>query len=108
MNEATFTPGPWIARQFPTAAYARPQWWVLDSIPDQDGKVIANAIAVATATNPDAEANARLIAACPDLYRELAYLVSMIEPLEREGRIQIPGIATLNGARAALAKARGK
>lgn len=52
-------------------------------------------------------ANAYLIAAAPDLLRQLAHLVRLIEPLERDGSLNIPGLATLNGARAALAKASG-
>jgi hypothetical protein len=50
--------------------------------------------------------DARLIAAAPDLYKELWHLVRLLEPLERDGRLDVPGLATLNGARAALAKAR--
>ena len=47
-----------------------------------------------------------LLAAAKDLQRELAHLVRLMEPKEREGGFDIPGLATLNGARAALAKAR--
>lgn len=49
-------------------------------------------------------ANARLIAAAPDLYKELKHLVGLLEPLEQEGGLNVPGLATLNGARAALKK----
>lgn len=45
-----------------------------------------------------------LFAASPDLYRELRHLVQLLEPLERDGSLNIPGLATLNGARMALAK----
>jgi hypothetical protein len=38
------------------------------------------------------------------LYRELRRLVEALEPLEKDGRMQLPGIATLNGARLALQK----
>ena len=41
-----------------------------------------------------------------DLLNELERLVMLIEPLEREGGMKIPGLATLNGARAAIAKAK--
>jgi hypothetical protein len=51
------------------------------------------------------DANALLIAAAPDLYRELEHLVRLIDPCI--GSSGIPGLATLNGAKAALAKARG-
>ena len=52
--------------------------------------------------------DAHLIAAAPDLYKQLRHLVILIEPLEHNGALQIPGLATLNAARAALAKADGK
>lgn len=48
---------------------------------------------------------ARVIAAAPDLFRELRHLIALLEPLERDGTLAIPGLATLNGARAALVKA---
>ena len=51
-------------------------------------------------------ANARIADAAPDLYRELAHLVKLLEPCEDQ--LAVPGLATLNGARAALAKANGK
>ena len=35
--------------------------------------------------------------------RELARLVRLLEPLEQAGTLNVPGLATLNGARAALA-----
>lgn len=34
--------------------------------------------------------------------RELAHLVRLLEPLEADGSLNVPGLATLNGARAAL------
>lgn len=43
--------------------------------------------------------------AAPDLARELRHLVRLLEPKEREGGLDVPGLATLNGARAALMKA---
>lgn len=53
-------------------------------------------------------ANGYLLAAAPELYDELLHLVRLMEPLEDRGQLDIPGLATLNGARAALAKARGE
>lgn len=50
--------------------------------------------------------DALLIAAAPDLLRELEHLVRLMEPVEPS--LNIPGLATLNGARAALAKARAQ
>ena len=37
---------------------------------------------------------------------ELAHLVRLMEPVEKDGGFNIPGLATLNGARAALADAK--
>jgi hypothetical protein len=51
------------------------------------------------------EADRNLIAAAPDLYRELRHLVRLLEPLESSGELNVPGLATLNGARAAIEKA---
>jgi len=58
----------------------------------------------------DAEtlANARLIAAAPELLKELRHLVRLLEPAEKDGAIDVPGLATLNGARAAIRKAAGE
>jgi hypothetical protein len=39
-----------------------------------------------------------------ELVRELTHLVRLLEPLEKEGGLQVPGLATLNGARAVLSK----
>jgi hypothetical protein len=47
---------------------------VVDSIPDVDGKCIANAICYLATTNNDAVANANLIAAAPDLLDALREL----------------------------------
>jgi hypothetical protein len=52
--------------------------------------------------------DARLIAAAPDLYGELRHLVRLLEPLERDGQLDVSGLATLNGARAALTKAESR
>lgn len=55
-----------------------------------------------------ARADMTLAASAPGLYSELAQLVRLIEPLERDGTLNVPGLATLNGARRALAEARGE
>ncbi len=53
------------------------------------------------------EADKALIAAAPELLKELKHLVSLMEPVEETG-LNIPGLATLNGARAAIARAEGR
>lgn len=45
---------------------------------------------------------AALFRAAYQLKKELRHLVLLIEPLEKYGGLNIPGLATLNGARAAL------
>lgn len=70
IDTAAHTPGPWIVRQFPTGANARGTLWVTDAIPDQDGKVVANAVCSVAMTNDDATANAELIASAPSLLAE--------------------------------------
>jgi hypothetical protein len=37
--------------------------------------------------------------------RELLHLVRLLEPKEKDGGLDVPGLATLNGAREALRKA---
>jgi hypothetical protein len=61
----------------------------------------------ATLRNPEVMADARLIAAAPELLSELRHLVLLLEPLEKGGTLNVPGLATLNGARVAIAKAEG-
>lgn len=47
-------------------------------------------------------ADANLICAAPDLLTELQHLVRLLEPKEKDGGLDIPGLATLNGARRAI------
>jgi hypothetical protein len=46
-----------------------------------------------------------LFSASKDLLKELMHLVNLLEPLEQAGTLDIPGLATLNGARKAIDKA---
>jgi len=63
MSESQFTPGPWKKFSWLNDRYLA----VIDSIPDRDGAVVANCICHVALTNEDAKANARLIAAAPEL-----------------------------------------
>lgn len=54
------------------------------------------------------DANTVLIAQAPAMYEELDRIVKLLEPFEQSGQLNIAGIATLNGPRAVLAKARGE
>lgn len=47
-----------------------------------------------------------VIKAAPELLKELKHLVKLIEPVLSE--VNIPGLATLNGAKRAIDKAEGK
>ena len=58
-------------------------------------------------SDEECRANAKLIAAAPDLLRELSHLVRLLETPISDGRVSAPGLATLNGAKAAIAKAQG-
>jgi len=96
---AQHTPGPWGA----TNAHTGPTFWRVEPFSADylnDGWVIANEI-----HGPDGEANARLIAASPDLYEALASLIADLGP----GGYLLPGGAIKTArARAALAKAEGR
>jgi hypothetical protein len=63
------TSGPWKIFEGWGADNRRPV--IVDSIPDVNGKFVGNCICYAASTNPDIEANARLIAAAPDLLEAL-------------------------------------
>ena len=62
---AKHTPGPWKIFEGRGADSRRPV--IVDSVPDVDGKFVGNSICYLTSTNPDIHANARLIAAAPDM-----------------------------------------
>jgi hypothetical protein len=92
-EKARHTPGEWqLTGRYGTMVQSADQKYIAD-------------VFYRSPDDPEAKANAKLIAASPDLYRELERLVCLIEPLEHEGGLDIPGLATLNGARAAIAKA---
>ena len=105
-----FTPGPWLARQFHTGRGAVHGWWVIDSIPDHDGRIVANAICQVSATNDDADANAKLLAAAPDLLgacQSLPLDCSFEDAADFKDNSQA-FMRAMDLARAAIAKATGK
>jgi hypothetical protein len=69
----THTPGPWKIFDGWGAKWAPLS--IVDSIPDVDGKCVANCICHLSSTNDNAEANARLIAAAPEMLEALESLV---------------------------------
>lgn len=103
---AAHTPGPW-------GVFSYRPWSVFG---DAGGVQVASCrwiddtgqFAHECAPDEAAQANARLIVAAPDLLAELAHLVRLLEPLEESGALNVPGLASLNGARLAIAKARGE
>ena len=59
------TAGPWKIFEGWGADKRRPV--IVDSMPDVDGKFVGNCICYMASTNPDVEANAKLIAAAPEM-----------------------------------------
>lgn len=103
------TPGPWSMFQFEflegeeleVQRHRHPDWWEVISNPDKDYRCMC-------VSGHIGEANARLIAAAPDLLEALEFALPYIEddaavqgidPDEDEATIK---------ARAAIAKAKGK
>lgn len=97
MSEEKFTPGPWMFtvdgcnNQIETARdgilFCDEQYYPWCSPNDHDWP---------------------LVAAAPDLYKELKHLTDLLNLAMTIGKLDIPGLATLNGAQAALRKARGE
>ena len=109
MSEFKGTPGPWLARQFHTGRGAVHGWWVIDSIPDQDGRIVANAICQVSATNDDADANAKLLAAAPDLLGALVEATLSLSAWAADCSHPTPATSmAIDRAKAAIAKATGK
>ena len=97
------TPGPWFVEDG-AGLYVRPaddNAPIICDLCDQDDAEDASCYGTELH-------NARLIAAAPDLLAELKHLVRLLEPLEKSGALNVPGLATLNGALAAIAKAEGR
>lgn len=62
MSGIKHTPGPWLLRTF---KHGKAELWVVDSTPDKDGRFVGSVIHQPL-SNPDDEANARLITTAPD------------------------------------------
>lgn len=101
------TPGPWRLEKRDGVVTSQAESKV--SRDDFPWKVVVPAPPFAlgaTGALIENEANARLIAAAPELLRELTHLRRCLHPWIESGHV-IPGIATLNGADDAIAKATG-
>lgn len=91
------TPGPWGAR--PTDPSEAVDFWWLVSRDNRDIGAING-----SATDPVAQANARLIAAAPDLLEALVGLLAVTDYIDKPtGKI---GRAKRDAARAAISKAK--
>ena len=97
MSEVKHTPTPW--RQH----YPLKPGVIVDAHDKRVAEVFGRDIWA-----PNAAFIVRACNAHDALVRELSHLVRLIEPMERDGSLNIPGLATLNGAREALAEADGK
>lgn len=104
----TFTPGPWTAMRNinPEAG----EEWVRDICAD-DGDALPSIIEGAyfvCSTDEENEANARLIAAAPEMYEALRRLEKFTTEFLEEVPVGTNNIDALRLARAALAKAEGR
>lgn len=98
MSEPKWTPEPWYADDGEGFSV----WSIRGARPVHGGGPV---LAQVIGDSAETEANANLIEAAPDLYKELSHLAELIRPYLGQA---VPGLATLNGADAALAKARGE
>jgi hypothetical protein len=97
MSESKHTPGPWVAEIGGQGSFM---------IEDSNARVLCQRAAWYSSMVDESEANARLIAAAPDL---LAALIAIADQLERVGdtRRHKDG-QYIDEARAAIAKAEGR
>jgi hypothetical protein len=93
------TPGPWtLSAYYPNR--------VIGDRNDGEGRYVADCHCngLNGAEQPEDAANARLIAAAPDL---LEALQGMLDVYGNDGHLHAPALAALRAARAAIAKAGG-
>lgn len=104
---SAFTPGPWAQshRKQPDGM------WSTD-VYDQKGETIAtlawHVVPIKGGIATDREANARLIAAAPDLYEALKSLIPILEAVRYTVGLRGNQLERMEAGRAALAKARGE
>jgi len=108
MDKAKHTPGPW--KQFDGYGSSDRNPIIVDSLPDVDGKCIANCICYIATTNADFQANARLIAAAPELLEALQDMLGGWRYI-RQFHGDLYGVGwdrAQQAAEAAIAKATGE
>jgi hypothetical protein len=104
VSEAQHTPGPWKVFGVRRNQYLA----VIDSIPDQDGKVIANCICHVAMTNPDAQANAEFIVRACNAHDDLLEACEQaLICIEQDEHTHGRNFGAGNVLRAAIAKAKG-
>ena len=96
MIEIEHTPGPWSV----SFESVDPEWAIVAT---QGGRVVAN-------VNADhlQDANARLIAAAPDLLEAVADLISLTRVVRLSVRLEYDQLKRIDRAKAAIAKAEGR
>lgn len=101
--KAQHTPGPWKA----TGDYGYANGIPFEGVVAIGGPTEGDRGICYVIGDPEdemAKANARLIAAAPDLLSELQHIVSLLDPVLEAG-LPVPGIATLNRAKEIIRKA---
>jgi hypothetical protein len=110
---AAFTPGPWAHREGGSYCGDTGRYEILS---DDDGWVVASTIGDVSDLYPQEEANARLMAAAPELFEALDdILIHCLADIEAEEQRDEPNERALavyrarrDRANVALAKARGE
>ncbi len=104
-TKSAHTPGPW---EFTSGPHDDPDFEDCDFLIAEQrarGEVVATALTVATGSS---EANARLIAAAPELLAALKAAAQFIEPEIDRGPVVNGWQNTIDMVHAAIAKAEGK
>lgn len=104
MSKQSHTPGPWTYKPHGRAEKIAPSVVVLEDDGGCGDPECCGAPSYWIEIKPE---DAYLIAAAPELLKELTHLASLLHPWIEAGN-SVPGIATLNGAWAAIKKARGE
>jgi hypothetical protein len=102
-----FTRGPWKTAETNKRAdniKPAPPWHNLTAIVDRNGHTLANVVT----KGPKGEANARLIAAAPDLLAALEGLLNEVEKAGNANADDYGWPTVVPQARAAIAKARNQ
>ena len=106
MKKTSYTPGPWNYEEWENG-----QWEVEPPIDQQGKNDPCGGYKIANCPGPQAEANARLIAAAPEMLEALQNLYlhcAMIHTKWGEGSNQKEASAAMNAGRRAIKKALGE